>query len=173
METTAKTYTMDALGLIAMQSKGHLRDSLTLLDKVLSYTQNVTVEAVEKVLGVTSYDSLFKTLNFILAKDSQNLILTLDEITNSGIDLKLFIKNFLQFVLEVNKYLILKTEQTKNLFNIINIPASYENLLNNYNMSQRPQLKSLLRNLIELNSSIRWETNVRAILETNLLLEVL
>lgn len=172
-EEQTKTYTLEALNLIAMQSKGHLRDSLTLLDKVLSFTNNVTVEAVEKVLGVTSYTSLFSTLNCILAQDSQKLLVTLNEITNSGIDLKLFIKNFLQFVLDVNKYLILKSENIKNPFEYINIPASYENLMLNFNTTQKPQLKSLLRILIELNSSIRWETNVRPVLETNLLLEVM
>ena len=45
--------------------------------------------------------------------------------------------------------------------------------LANYNQAIKPQLRGLLKTLLELNSSIRWETNVKPVLETNLLLEVL
>ena len=57
--------------------------------------------------------------------------------------------------------------------NLTNIPPSFEPRLINYNNSHRPALKSLLANLLDLNSSLKWETNVKPVLETNLLLEVL
>ena len=87
--------------------------------------------------------------------------------------LKLFVKNFLQFVLDINKYIILKTETNNTAITLTTIPPSYESRLMNYNNSHRLALKTLLTKLLELNSSLKWETNVKPVLETDLLLEVI
>lgn len=168
-----QSWTQEALEYIALSAKGHMRDALTLLDKTISYTKNITPEAVEKVLGVTSYEILFNVLDSILTKNDILLLQSIDNLTKSGMDLKLFVKNFLQFVLDINKYIILKTETNNTAITLTTIPPSYESRLINYNNSHRPALKSLLHRLLELNSSLRWETNVKPVLETDLLLEVI
>ena len=70
-------------------------------------------------------------------------------------------------VLDVNKFII------TNSFDYIGIPSTYSNRLSIYNSSHRPYLKELLNTLIQLNSSLKWETNARTLLEGTLLLEVL
>lgn len=170
---TKGTYTLSALHMLATYSQGHLRDAINLLQKCLSFDGNITVNSVEKVLGVTSFEILFNILDCILSKNDQLLIQQLDNLNKSGINLKLFVKNFLQFVLDVNKYLILKTETNNTSLDFTLIPPSYVGRLVNYNVSHRPILKNLLRTLLQLNSSLRWETDVKPVLETNLLMEVL
>lgn len=167
-----QSWDMDSLSYISTSSLGHLRDAINLLQKCISYDKNITVQVVEKVLGVTSYELLFGILDCILSKNETQLLQNIDQLSKSGMDLKLFVKNFLQFVLDINKYVILKTE-TNTGINLTNIPPSFEPRLINYNNSHRPALKSLLANLLDLNSSLKWETNVKPVLETNLLLEVL
>ena len=160
----------DSLHYIATASAGHMRDAINLLQKCIGYNPNVNVEAVEKVLGVTNYNTLFETLNCILAKNASGLIQCLNNINNSGMDLKLFVKNFLQFTLDVNKYVILRTETNiQNAILYTTIPPSYEATLQTYNASHRPGLKTLLSLLLELNSSLKWETTVKPVLETKLL----
>ena len=166
-------WSLDALDLLATSSGGHMRNAIVGLEKCLSFSKNITVQDVEKVLGVTSYDILFNILNSILAKDPNGLIQSIDTLSKSGMDLKQFVKNFLAFVLDVNKYLILKTNGTQNAMSFISIPASMEQRLIQYNISHKEPLKILLRTLIELNSSLKWETNVKPVLETQLLLSVL
>lgn len=168
-----QSWDMDSLNYIALQSRGHLRDAITTLQKVVSFDGNITVNSVEKVLGVTSFEILFNVLDCIISKNDQLLIQQLDNLNKSGINLKLFVKNFLQFVLDVNKYLILKTETNNTSLDFTLIPPSYVGRLVNYNVSHRPILKNLLRTLLQLNSSLRWETDVKPVLETNLLMEVL
>lgn len=168
-----QSWDKDALNLIAVNARGHLRDAITNTDKILSFTKNITIEDVEKVLGMTGYDILFNILDCLLSKYQDGLIQSINNLVNSGMDLKLFVKNFLSFVLDVNKYVILKTENIQNPLDLIDIPSSYENKLNQYNASHKPALKQLLKTLIELNSSLKWETNVKPVLETQLLLEVL
>lgn len=168
-----QSWDLSALDMLATYAKGHMRDAITNTEKIISLTKNITIDDVEKVLGVTSYNILFDTLDSIISKNETNLIINLDNISKSGMDLKLFCKNFLSFVLDVNKYVTLKTENIQNIQSYISIPPSFENRLMNYNASHKNSLKSLLKTLIELNSNLRWETTVKPVLETALLEEVL
>ncbi len=169
-----ESWTQEALDMIATLAGGHMRNAIANLDKIVSFSKNITVTDVEKVAGVTSYQLLFDMLDCLLAKDETLLLSRIDQIAKSGMDLKLFVKNFLSFVLDINKYVILKTESTNDSYkSLIQIPTSYADRLVQYNISHRKELKGLLRLLIELNSSLRWETTVRPVLETNLLLQVL
>ena len=150
-----------------------MRNAVALLDKVISYSKDITVDAVVKVLGVTGYDKLFETLNAILSGNQSRLITVLDEVDKSGIDLKLYVKNFLSFVLDINKYIILKSEGNNSAIQMLSIPSSYEESLKAYTIQHKDKIKSLLNTLLELNSSLKWETNVKPVLESNLLLEIL
>lgn len=167
------TWDESSLEAIATASKGHLRDSLTILQKCISYSPDITIDVVTKVLGVTNYGTLFDILDSILDNQQSVLINNLKTLNSSGMDLKLFIKNFLSFVLDINKFLILKTETNDLSKANLSIPISYANRLIKYNVGHKEKLKHLLKVLLELNSSIRWETNVAPVLETNLLLETM
>lgn len=168
-----ENWDMSALDMLAQASNGHMRNAIVGLEKTLSFSKNITIQDVEKVLGVTSYDILFNILECILMKNQQGLLSSLDTLVKSGMDLKLFVKNFLAFVLDINKYVILKEVGQQNPLELTSLPKSFESRLRNYNITHKEALKSLLKTLIELNSSLKWETDVRPVLETNLLMEVL
>ena len=167
------TYTLGALEAIAQAANGHMRDAIVLLEKCMQFSKNITVNDVTKVLGVSNYDVLFGILNSILNRDKASLLSYVEQLTASGMDLKLFIKNFLRFVLEINKYIILKTQTQSSEIKLDTIPNSFNPQLELYNQSHSEVLKHLLTTLLELNSSIRWETEVRPVLESQLLLEIL
>lgn len=160
-----------AVEAIATSAAGHMRNAVATLEKVISYSKNITVEDVTRVLGTTNFGTLFDILDSLLCKNQSQLIQQLEQLNNSGMDLKLFIKNFLAFVIEINKYVILKVETNQNTLPI-SIPSTFGQRMMNYNGGHRPQLKSLLKMMLELNSEIRWETNVKPVLETKLLLEI-
>lgn len=162
-----ENWDQSAISYIARTANGGMRDAITLLDKVISYSKNITIDDVVKVLGVTDYDIQFDILDALNSKNEEQLTIKLEEVYRSGKDLKLFIKNFLTFVLDVNKYITLRN------FDYISIPDIYLSRLNNYNMGHKSYLKYLLAKLLELNSSIRWETNPKTLLESSFLLEVL
>ena len=169
---SVESWQQEALDLLAVSSGGHMRNAVVNLEKTLSFTKNITVHDVERVLGVTSYDILFNILNCLLAKDSANLIASLDALVKSGMDLKLFVKNFLAFVLEVNKYVILTTNGCDKAMEYSTLPLSFESRLRSYNVTHKEPLKLILNTLVSLNSSLKWETDVRPVLETELLLTV-
>lgn len=162
-----------ALEMLALSSAGHMRNAVVGLEKVLSFSNTVSIEAVEKVLGVTSFNILFDMLDCLIAKDQVKLLAAIDELVKSGMDLRLFVKNFLAFVLEVNKYVILRTSNTDKPMEYLTLPSSFESRLSAYSAPHKGFLKQLLRMLLDLNSSLRWETNVKPVLETNLLLAIM
>ena len=162
-----QTWTVDALNYIAKVANGGMRDAVTLLDKCLSYSKNLSIDDVVKVLGVTSYDIQFDILDAIINRNEAELTIKLDELYKSGKDLKLFTKNFLSFVLDVNKFITLKS------FDYISIPSNYQGRLMNYNEGNKQYLKYMLAKLMELNTSMKWEVNPKTLLESSLLLEVL
>ena len=162
-----QSWNQDAINYISKQSNGGMRDAITLLDKILSYTNNVTVDSVVEVLGITGYNIQFEILDALLLKNDQLLTEKLEEVYRSGKDIKLFVKNFLSFVLDINKYLITKS------FDYINIPNNYQDKLASYQEAHRTYMKVLLAKLITLNSDMKWETNPKTLLESTLLLEVL
>ena len=162
-----QSWDQDAIKYIAKTSNGGLRDAITLCDKVISYSKNIKIDDVINVLGVTGYDIQFDLLDSLISKDQNKLTCKLQELYQSGKDTKLFIRNLLTFILDVNKFII------TNSFDYISIPSTYSSRLSIYNNSNRPYLKELLTKLIQLNTSLKWETNARTLLESTLLLEVL
>ena len=165
-----QSWEQEALDMLSDFSQGHMRNAIVNTEKILSFTNNITVADVEKVLGMTSYNVLFNILDSILNKAQGDLIYSLDTLVKSGMDLRMFVKNFLSFVLEVNKFVILRDINPQRTMDLIHLPQSFATRLSVYNNTHRASLKMILDKLVELNSSLKWETDVRPVLETNLLL---
>ena len=101
-----KTYSKEAVEYIAKLADGGMRDSLTFLDKCLSYSNELTLDNVIKALGVADYNTMFNLNECIFYDNSEGIINIVTDVFNSGVDLKLFIKNYFEFVLDLNIYCI-------------------------------------------------------------------
>lgn len=101
-EETITTYERDALVKIADASNGFMRDAITLLDKCLDFAQDVTLGNVEKVLGVSADEDLFKLFTAIQKKDTNGALKVLDDLqaTNSSLGV---LDNFLKFLIDAAK----------------------------------------------------------------------
>ena len=141
-----------------------MRDAISMLDKCLSFNTNLTVENVVNILGVSDYNSLNKLLDLILNKNSKEIITLIEEIYRSGKDLKQFIKQFINFLLDVNKYVIYNSYEYIQIPNTIDLKP-YVNVEINY-------LLDILDGIIKLNTAIKYEANPKILIESNLLLIV-
>ena len=157
-------YEKEALEYIAKIADGGMRDAISLLDKCLSFNTNLTVENVVNILGVSDYNSLNKLLYLILNKNSKEIITLIEEIYRSGKDLKQFIKQFINFLLDVNKYVIYNSYEYIQIPNTIDLKP-YVNVEINY-------LLDILDGIIKLNTAIKYEANPKILIESNLLLMV-
>lgn len=163
-ETTAQCveHELEALQFIAKIADGGMRDAISLMDKCLSYNTNLTVENVVKALGISDYDNLDKLLKNIIQKDNKQTIEIIENVYNQGKDLKQFIKQLIQFILDVCKYEIYQS------YNYIQIPNTIN--LEEYCGKDYIILLNILDNIIELQNQIKYEQNPKVLIESKLLL---
>jgi DNA polymerase-3 subunit gamma/tau len=81
-----------ALHVIAQKADGALRDSLSIFDQIVSFSNNnVTYEAVLENLNVLDYDYYFKIVNFALEEKIAENLLIYNDILSKGFDGSQFI----------------------------------------------------------------------------------
>lgn len=161
------TYEKDAINYIAKTANGGMRDAITLLDKCLSLTHDLTVEEVVTVLGLPFYDTYFDLLDCLVGsteKDHKESVRIIDTVYQSGNDLKLFMNQFLSFVLDVAKYkLVVSFDSGK----IPNTKANKERL-DKYN--DNSDWTGILEFLLNLVNTIKYESNPVTIISTLMLI---
>jgi DNA polymerase-3 subunit gamma/tau len=87
-----------ALEMIARAADGSMRDSLTILDQTVSFSDNITTSDIKDLLGITDINSISQLASSLVDGNRKDIITTIAELTDSGTDLKIFTKDFLQFI---------------------------------------------------------------------------
>ena len=153
-----------AIELIAKIADGGMRDAITLVDKCLSYSHNLSVDTVVNALGVVDYSQMFNLTYHITDKDIPSIIDEISNVYNSGMDLKLFVKTYFEFILDVTTYLVTGSlEQTK-------IPKTWMEELQGFGDAERSTCFRLLKVLVDLSSMIKWEQNPKAYIIAKLII---
>lgn len=157
------TCTEEAIQYIAKLADGGMRDAITMMDKCLSLDPNLTVESVVSALGTVDYNTHFDLLLYMEGRHKQSATKLIEDVYNSGKDLKQFIKQFQYFVLDVCKYKMFYD------FKYISIPAlpEYEQKLEDEDLELALKVLEWVR---QLNSDIKWEANPKAITQTAIIL---
>ena len=84
-------YDEEALKLVASLADGGVRDSLSLLDKVVSYSgEKITAKDVDDLLGLLSKDEEIKLLNLIEQRKTEEVFQTIKERYQGGMDINRF-----------------------------------------------------------------------------------
>lgn len=154
----ASTHLVEAVEYIAKIADGGMRDAITLMDKCLSFSSDLTVENVIKALGVTDYNTMFDLNNAFFEKDKPKLIKIVSDVYSSGMDLKLFIKTYFEFLLDLNVYCL-----TKDLA-MTKIPDVWVDEMKSYGSHEWSVSNNLLTYITDLQSSIKWEQNPKAVI---------
>jgi DNA polymerase III subunit gamma/tau len=86
-----------ALGLVAKAADGSMRDSLTILDQVSSFADEINEEQVQNLLGLTDFGMLAKASMAIITGSRIDLIEIIDSLSEQGFDFRTFTKELAQF----------------------------------------------------------------------------
>lgn len=82
-----------ALYSIARQAEGGARDALSLLDQSMGlYGKKISNEGILSILGTTSQDFLFTTVDDLIAGRVQGLLEAINKLVDNGKDLSVFVK---------------------------------------------------------------------------------
>lgn len=159
-------YDMDALEYISKLSEGGLRDAITMLDKCLSFSKEVTVDNVVKALGVANYDSMIEVTSAYIFNEPDKLIKSIETIHSTGVDMKQFIRQYLNFVLDIKKWFILGD------FKYLQIPEidTIKEFINDLDgVDSWDSICELLDMVIKINSAVKYDSNPKYLIEAMLL----
>ena len=147
---------MPALEYIAKQAQGGMRDALTMLDKCLAYSNDLTIDNVIKALGLPDYDVMCSLLSAVVEDNVTDKLDMINTIFMSGYDLKQFIKHLTNFVLDGIKYNLGVSEYMEC--------ATTQEVIDTFETFS-PSAE-LLASLIKLQNDIKWDTNPKARIES-------
>ena len=155
-----------AIEYIAKLAEGGMRDAITLMDKCLSFSEELTIENVVNALGTTDYETMFNLTDALIDMEAKKLIEIVEGVHSQGKDLKQFIHLFMYFLLDIQKYGV---GCPFELLQIPKLPA-YEEWLGNCDDGVLKYLKTVLKRVIQLNSEIKYSQYPKADVEAVLLM---
>ena len=104
----------EALRVIAQKADGAMRDSLSLFDRLISFSENnLSYKSVVEHLNILDYEYYFKITDFLLKNDINQLLNIYNEILENGFDGHHFINGLADHLRDL---LVSKDESTISLF---------------------------------------------------------
>ncbi|MCI0469847.1 MAG: DNA polymerase III subunit gamma/tau [Nitrospirae bacterium] len=87
-----------ALEMLSRVADGSMRDSLTILDQIASFSDDITAADVKDLLGTTDIETLSQIASAVIEGDRNTIIRVVSMLVESGADLKAFTKDLLHFI---------------------------------------------------------------------------
>jgi len=106
-----------ALQVIAQKSEGCMRDSLSILDKIVSFTNGeVTYQNTLEHLNILDHDYYFKLLDTQMDQDMAGSMLLYDEINRKGFEGDLVLNGYAEFIRNV---LVSQNKKAASLLEVV------------------------------------------------------
>jgi DNA polymerase-3 subunit gamma/tau len=106
-----------ALQVIAQKSEGCMRDALSILDKIVSFTNaEVSYQHTLEHLNILDEDYYFKLIDFMLEQDLAGAMLLFDDINRKGFDEEQVLNSFSEFM---RNLLVAKDERIAGLLDVV------------------------------------------------------
>ena len=158
---------IEAVEYIAKIADGGMRDAITLMDKCLAYSQDLTLENVVKALGTTDYDTMFQLTDYLIYDKTNEAVKIIENIYADGKDLKTFVRQYVQFLLDLSKYGI------GCEWCYLQIPRlmEYEDWLKECDEYTFGTIEEWLSVFVNLNADIKWSQSVKYDIEASIVLE--
>jgi DNA polymerase III subunit gamma/tau len=155
-----------ALWLIAKQGEGSMRDSLSLLDQVISFTNaNLSEAQVSQVLGLTERTLVFEVFDCLLQRKAKEMVSCLERLSISGQNPALFLEDISKLV---RHSLLLKTDATAT--DLVDLPEDEIGLLIQKTMNTSyGDLHMLFDMLLKAMQDLKFSDDVQIVFEVALL----
>ena len=150
----------NAVTYIAKLADGGMRDAITMLDKCLAFSEELTLDNVMQALGTSNIEIMVNLYNAIFTGNIQDIVSIVDSIHAEGKDLKLFIRQFTDYILDINKLYMLGDFTYTKLPNIPLISGLLEESEEYFTTSL-----DFLDELIKLGVAIKWDNSPKSVIE--------
>lgn len=143
---------------IAKLSNGGMRDAISMLEKCSLYSKEITYTNVIKCIGNFSYDYFLTLTEALIDNNDKQVITIINELDFQGINLKMFIDEYLKFCIELTKYSLF------NDINDTNLPEELSEAIKNICSFDRANEYYLYiaDKLLELNNVLKNEIDIKS-----------
>jgi len=130
----------EALEMIAISAEGGMRDAESLLGQIISLEdKNITIKEVEDILGTADKKTAEIVAKMIFNKDSSGAIAKINELLESGYDLEIFNKSFVNYLRQL---MIIKVDP--NLKKYFSAEVTGEHLDKMIELSKKVELAQII-----------------------------
>jgi DNA polymerase III subunit gamma/tau len=106
-----------SLQIIAQKSEGCMRDALSILDKIVSFTNGeVTYSNTIEHLNILDHDYYFKLLDYLQKQDMASAMLLYDEVNSKGFEGDTVLNGFAEFLRNI---LVCKDARAAQLLDVV------------------------------------------------------
>lgn len=152
----------DTCDYISRICNGEMRHGIALLEKVSAYSTQFDINKSLEILGSVSYDLMIALINNLIDGNDGKVLELLTEVNNTGIDLKIWLNQFIAFVIDVQKVLLigdirctkLPVTLMKSIQGIINFSTANDYYF--YLLQNMLELKKLIDKDVAAFSSIQF-----------------
>lgn len=158
----------EALDMVAREADGSVRDSLSLLDRVIAgiADRKGDREAVAGILGLAARSEAFRMAEALFSGNVSQALSLVWDLHQAGVDLKKFHGDLSQHM----RNLLVAKMQPADFKNILDLPdAAIKNLIHQAGPLPEFYISKILETLMAGETNLRYATNPRLGLETLLL----
>lgn len=164
-EKESITIEQDALLIIARKADGGMRDALSILDQIISFTGgSITTENVVKGLGIIEDELFFQTTDVVIQKDTAKAFDLIETIVSHGYDVEEFLIGLSEHLRNV---LIVRGSNSTDLVEATE--AQKEQYLEIAKFFQEEDLLRLIKIVLDAIQSLKQTVHPRLPLELALI----
>lgn len=157
--------TDEALEMIAKAAEGSMRDSLTILDQVISFSPDIKDSEIKDLLGIPDFNALYEISLSVIKGDRKRLLEIIQGLTDKGTDLKSFAKDLMNFFRD-----LLTAKVTDGAADILDMSETEIGMIRELtNMTSEESLTILLGEMIKAEQDVRSAFSPRVVLEMALI----
>lgn len=158
----------DTCDYISKVSQGGLRDAISMLDKCSKYSTNLDIKYAQQLTGNVSYEDMITITNALIDQVGDTVVRCIDNLYEKGYDLKLFVDQYIDFIVDLEKYVMFKdislTKFPKYLEEKFDtsgamLPDCIKYVVNVENCLQ--YFSGLADRLLDIKFKLKYDTSVR------------
>jgi DNA polymerase III gamma/tau subunit len=141
-----------------------MRNSISLLDTVLGYKGDPTLQDVFEILGVPDFEEYLNLLVHIHNSQKAEILQLIENLHVQGKDIKRFMLGLTEFIVDLQKVSLLGN------FDFVSIPSNYfDRVEKAVNVLGDEELATFFTGFTGINSRIKYESNPKVLVQGELL----
>jgi DNA polymerase-3 subunit gamma/tau len=154
-----------ALELIARTADGSLRDSLTILDQLSSFSSDIKESDVKDLLGITDFGLLSKISVSLIEGKREEILKIVEELAERGMDIKSFTKELVHFFRDLLIASVIKRPEE-----ILDVSKEEINVMKDIvSRTSEEEITLLLSEIMKAEVDVRNASSPRLSLEMSLI----